>query len=58
MEQFSEKKQSVLHKNSKLRNFMLQMDGLKDRMLDSMFLSKLLLEKNTPWEEETVTPEM
>ena len=28
MEQFSKKKQLALHKNSKLRNFMLQMDGL------------------------------
>ena len=28
VEQFSKKKQLAMHKNSKLRNFMLQMDGL------------------------------
>ena len=34
-----------MHNNAKLRNFMLQMDGLKAERLDTMFLSKLLLEK-------------
>ena len=42
---FPKKKLSAKYKNSKLRNFMLQMGGLKDGRRDSIFLSKLLLEK-------------
>ena len=34
MEQFSKKKQLPMYKNSKLRNFQLKMDGLKDGRLD------------------------
>ena len=30
VEQFSKKKQSAIHRNSKLRKFMLQMDGLRN----------------------------
>ena len=41
-EQFSEKNQSAMHKNSKLRDFIIQMDGLKA----------------IPGEEKAVTPEM
>ena len=36
-----------MHKNWKLRNFMLQMGDLKVGRLDLMFLSKLLLEKKS-----------
>ena len=43
--------QSAMQKKSKLRNFMFQMDGLKDGTLDSMFLSK-------EEKEKAVTPEI
>ena len=34
-----------MHKNYKLSSFMLHIDGLKDGRVDSVFLSKLFLEK-------------